>query len=306
MAKNSKQDSNEQGAAISFDLAFFEKRLEESQLEFDSEISRSVFYKEPQEAEQTVIVAVPATTQAVPKKEPTEAPAESSFLAGLALEAQISLASKQSLDQHNRARARSVHDALDRLLKFLIPFIKHVNTVKPEINRSYRLDARTVFANLKWEDAIVDSRKQSLTDAAQLAYVAFSVNLRAPEPVLIKRPWDQFNALKKELHHLRLRTLDDLEEIHKKPKQEWLEARLDSALPVQITFQGNYGNGKIEVLTRNLAEFGQVAFRLEPDDITPTLLDELGLFLIGRTDKLPTLLCASGNQGTQALGPVRV
>jgi hypothetical protein len=170
-----------------------------------------------------------------------------------------------------------------------------VNNVEPAINRIYRLDARTVFANLKWEGAIVDARKHSISDSSQLAYVAFSVNLRAPEPVMLKRPWDQFDALKKELHHLRLRTLEDLEVIHKKPKQEWLEAQLDSALPVQITFKGNYENGKIDVLTRNLADFGQVAFRLEVDDISTALMDELGLFLIGRTAKPPVLLRASGH-----------
>jgi hypothetical protein len=165
-----------------------------------------------------------------------------------------------------------------------------VNSVEPAIDRSYRLDARTVYSQLKWQGAAVDYRKQSLADGAHLAYVAFSVNLRAPEPVLLKRPWSQFEALQRELQHLRLRVLEDLEEIYKKPKQEWLEAHLDAALPVLINFQGNYETGRVEVSTRNLEDFGALALTLAPEEITPALLDELGLFLIGRSARLPALL----------------
>lgn len=123
-----------------------------------------------------------------------------------------------------------------------------------------------------------------------MAHVAFSVNLCSPEPVIIKRPWDQFDALKRELQYLRLRPLDDLEDLYRKQKQEWLQARLEPAFPVQITFQGNYENGKIDVTTRNIEDFGTATFKLEPEDITSVLLDDLGLFLMGGTNKLPGLL----------------
>jgi serine/threonine protein kinase len=288
--QNSQHGGNNRDAAIAFNLSDFEERLEESQREAKYVIHQSVLSKQPQENELTVTVAVPAATHATPPKEPSEKPAESGLLARLALEAKKNTDAKQTLDHEKQATARRVHDALDRILKFFTPFIKHVNNMEPTINRTYRLDARTVFANLRWQGATVDYRKQSLADAAHLAYVAFSVNLRASGPVLIKRPWDQFDAMKSELHHLRLRVLDDLEEIYKKPKQEWLQARLDPALPVQITFQGNYENGKIDVVTRNLENFGTAAFRLESEAITPVLMDEIGLFIIGRTNKLPELL----------------
>ena len=52
----------------------------------------------------------------------------------------------------------------------------------------------------------------------------------------------------------------------------------------------NYALGKIDVLTRNLEDFGQTAFRLQPAEISPALLDELGMFLIARSDNLPALI----------------
>jgi len=114
--------------------------------------------------------------------------------------------------------------------------------------------------------------------------------LRAPEPVLLKRPWGQLEAVKRELEYLRLNALDDLHEISKRPSQEWLEARLAPEFPVQINFTGNYGQGRIDVAALNLESLGHASFRLWPEDVSPAMLDELGLFLLGRSNKLPAAL----------------
>ena len=158
MTKNSQQGGNN-GDVVSYDFTDFEKRLKESRLEFENEIGRSVVYKEPQADKAMVKTDIPAATHADAKKEPASKPVESGLLASLALEAKDSLNAKQTLDQDMHARASRVHEALDRILKFLILFALHVNNVEPAINRIYRLDARTVFDKLKWQGAIVDSRK---------------------------------------------------------------------------------------------------------------------------------------------------
>lgn len=285
-----KKNSNDLSASLAFDMADFEKRLEETQQETSRVLRQSVMPKNIPEVEQTATTSRPAVTHAASPTEQEQAPAESVLLARLAHEAKENLDSKQSDNRHKQAKARRVHDALDRLFKFLTPFIQYVNNIEHAINRTYRLDARTIFADLQWREATVDYRKLSLAEEAHFTYVVLNVKLTAPEPVLLKRPWDQFEALKKEMHHLRLNVLDDLEELYKKPKQEWLEARLDPTLQVQIIFKGNYENGTIDVMTRNMENLGPAVFKLEPEDITVVLMDELGLYLIGRADKPPRLL----------------
>lgn len=178
-------------------------------------------------------------------------------------------------------------DALKRIASFFLPFIRHANDVEPMINRIYCFDARTIYSNLKWQNAIIESRKQSLSEDAHIDYVALSVNLCAPEPVRLKRPWGALETLKKELHHLRLRVIDDMETVTKKPKQEWLEAQLAPDFPVQMRFQGNYAENRIDVMCRNIETFGVTSFKLELVDVTPAFLDSLGLYLIGRSDRLP-------------------
>jgi serine/threonine protein kinase len=287
-AQDSLHGGSDQDVTIHINMEDFEKRLEDTQRMVSYATRQSVLSKELQEAGSTVAITpvVPAGLQ----QEVQQAPTESGLLARLALEAKEKLGTRQSLDQEKQARNRRVHNSLEFILKFLIPFVRHTNNVEPAINRTYSLDARTVFANLKWGGAIVYSRKQSLAEEACLAYVMFKVNLCAPKPVLIKLPLDQLDKLKKELNYLRIRALDDLEEIHKRPKQGWLQARLDPAIPAQIVFQGDYENGKVSIITHNVGDFGHAEFSLKPEDITPALMDDLGLFLIGRTNKLPALL----------------
>lgn len=214
----------------------------------------------------------------------------SGLLAGLAQEAKERLDSRQTSLQAVQAKARRVDEGLNRIVKFFHPFIKHVNDMEPTINRTYRYDARTVYSNLKWRGAVTDHRKQSVSDTALMDYVVFSVNLFAPEPVPLKRPWGPTDTLKKELHYLRLRMLDEEQTATRKPGQEWLETQLAADFPVQIKFQGNYAETSIDVMCRNLGAFGVVAYKLEPDEVTAAFLDSLGLFLLGRSDKLPTQL----------------
>lgn len=291
--KQSPPDQAGKGPLISFNLDELNRSLDEKvQQEAGRIVVQSAQPEEPEEDEPTVKITAPApfSIPVAPKQESTPAPMESGLLARLAHEAKEIEFSQQSAEQKKQAQERSVHDALNRILNFFTPFVRHVNSMEPAINRTYRLDARSVFANLKWQGAKVDFRKQSLADASLLAYVEFGVKFCSPEPVLLKRPWSQFDTIKNELHSLRLNVLDDLDEIYKKPKHEWLEARLDPALPVLIKFQGNYEHGRIDVSTRNLEDFGATNFKLEPGKITPALLDELGLFLMGGTNKLPVIM----------------
>jgi len=293
-ADNKPKSDSELHSAVQFDMVEFEERLSNVRQEFHEELKQSVVYKEPEQVDAPLNFNIPEPVQAITEKVQKSAPAElrpqSNLLASLALEAKQSQQSKARVDQNKQAVDLSVHEALDRAYTFFLPFVRHVNEMEPAINRIYRLDARSVFANLKWQGGLVDSRKHGLNDSSFRSYVAFSVNFLAPEPIFLKRPWGQFEALKKELHNLKLSTQDDIDVIHKRPKQEWLETYLDPALPVQIIFQGNYSHGKVDLLTRNLLDFGQAAYSVVPENISAEFLDELGLFLMGRTDKLPALM----------------
>jgi hypothetical protein len=217
------------------------------------------------------------------------APGESTLLAELAEEAAEAAGSSQDIARDGDALAQRVHDALRRIVRFLVPFCAHANTLVPEIRRSYRLDKRAVYTNLQWCDAFASSRNQEVAAGALLDHVRFSVRLEAPEPVIVTRRWDQLPVLETELRVLNLRALDDIK-IVGNAKQEWHRVRLAPSIPVQMRFQGNYSEGRIDVLASNVDGFGIAAFEIDADDVTPTLLDGIGRYLIGRSNTLPLAL----------------
>lgn len=215
---------------------------------------------------------------------------QSSLLSELAQES----AKKQSADlsqtQALKTRSQNLHDALEKVAGFFISFTQLANDMAPDISRNYRLDARTLYANLKWVSSRVETRKQDLSSSALIAHVTFSVTYRSPEVILVTSPWNQLEVLKAEISSLNLGIIDESELDGKRPKQEWLQVHLSSDLPVYLRFQANYDKGYIDVLSRNLIAFGISSFRLKAEDINSTILDDIGRVLLGRSDKLPDAL----------------
>jgi hypothetical protein len=275
---------------INFDItatmADIERHLEEARRSTAHE------YIEPQRPSfQLEMNSAPVAEVAPPPPPPPPVSSfESGFLAELAQEAAKKQGDNLSATQALQARSQRLHDALTRIAGFFTQLIQFANKMEPDIARNYRLDARTAYTNLKWKGAFLDSRKQDLSATALLAHATFSVNYCAPEPVLVTRPWDQLEALKAELNNLKLRALDEAELDSKRPKQEWLQVRLAPEFPVHLRFLANYDKGHIDVLSRNLLAFGIKSFRLQAEDVTSALLDDLGRVLLSRSDTLPSAL----------------
>ncbi len=218
-------------------------------------------------------------------------PGGSSFLAELAGEANSKLRAQQIAAEDHQSRSTRLNEALGRLFQFLKPFSRHTNDIAPVIQRAYYLDSKAVFTPLKWSDAFADFRKQDLSDAALLDHVLFRVTLTAPEPVPVTRRWTQMDALKNELGICALRTVDDLDMLFRnRGREDIFNAYLAPAFVLKMRFHGNYREGKIDLACNNLKGFGLTSFRLQPEDISPALLDDLGRYLIGRSNRLPALL----------------
>ncbi len=212
----------------------------------------------------------------------------SSLLAELAGEATSKLKALQSESEERQARSEKLSAALKKIYKFLQPFSAHVNNIAPSIPRTYRVDSNAAYSNLSWENALADYRKQSLADNAHFDHVSFSVRLQANEPVTVTRRWNQMDALKKELDAFGLSPMDDPDMLMRsKSQQETFSIRIAPDFLLKIIFKGDYANGMLDISGRNFDGFGMSAFRLDPERVSVELLDDLGRFLIGRTDVLP-------------------
>lgn len=211
------------------------------------------------------------------------------FIAELEQEVAARQQSEAHCAQDAEDKARQLHDALSRIFDFLNQLSRHANQLEPEISRVYRLDAQTAYSGLRWRDAFADFRKQGLAENARLSHASFRVRLVAPQPVTLLRRWDQMESLKKDLHILDLRIVDD-DVFAKKAGQEFVKVQLAPEFTVQINFKANYTAQRIDILCRNLEGFGIAAFILDADQVNQSLLEELGRFLLSRGNALPGAL----------------
>jgi hypothetical protein len=215
---------------------------------------------------------------------------QSNLLSELAQES----AKKQSVNfsqtQALKTRSQNLHNALEKVAGYFISFTQLANDMLPDISRIYRLDARTIYENLAWVKSHVEIRKQDVSTSALISHITFTVTYRAPEIILVSRPWNQLEMLKKEISNLNLKVIDESEFDEKRLKQEWLQVHLSSDLPVYLRLQGNYEKGHIDVLSRNLIAFGISSFQLKAEDVDSILLDDIGRILLGRSDKIPDAL----------------
>ena len=266
-------------ADIDASMADFERRLEAEQTKHRPPAApdeRPLPRPEP---------AVPAPKSA-DQAQRTESPAGSSLLA------ELESAAKEKIDggkSDNTARNREVHDALNRVFRFLDVFCRHANVLQPSIARNYHLDTRNAYTGLQWREAWVKSRRRSLSDKALLDCISFRVRLAAPAPVTATLGWDQAEAFKKDMQLLDLRVAPGVDPEARVEGNEFV-IELAPDFPVQIAFAGNYDNNRIDILSRNLEGFGIAAFTCDPKDVTDELLDGLGRFLLARTNSLPALL----------------
>lgn len=274
---------------IDASMADFEQRLEAERL------------RQPRPA---AAPTVPPPAPAIPKPRIAQPPAPPAPTATPAppttprepvaggLLAELEIAAKEKAgdrDARQAANSQALHEALDRARRYLDAFCRHVNVLAPSISRTYRFNDRCIFENLQWRDANVKSRRVGLAEYALLDFIAFRVRLAAPAPISVTVPWNKLDDLKKEMHVVDLRTAEgmDLDGIVDKDQRI---VRLAPDFPVQITLAANYESGRVDILSRNLERFGISAFVCAPEDVTQDFLDELGRYLLSRSDSLPAKL----------------
>jgi hypothetical protein len=285
------EDIRRLAADIDASMADFERRLETERMRQPRpEVGQKIQAPLPKLGAPAPAAPVPppaAAPQPVvrTKAAPVAAPPAGGLLAELAVE----VGAKGDEHAQHVVDERRLHEALDRVFRYFDVFCRHANTLAPSVGRIYRLDAQTAYADLRWQEAMVKSRRNSLAESALLDFVAFRVRLAAPAPVTVKVGWNALDAFKKDMHILDLRTAEGLDLDGVVEKGE-LVMHLAADFPVQITFGANYESGRIDVLSRNLDGFGIAAFTCTADDVTQDFLDDLGRFLLARSNSLPAAL----------------
>ena len=221
------------------------------------------------------------------------------LLAELADQATQKIRALQSGEELRLAQNLTLHQALNKIFKYLNLFTSHLNQIQPTISRRYDIDEHCAYNALQWTEGFADYRKQSLADNAYLDHVSLRIKLTNSTPVILKRRWYEVQNLKEHLHTQGLRARQEIETlVENKLPNEFFYAELTPDFQVHIQFQGNFTSHQIDMLCTNLDSFGTSAFTLQTNQITPQFLDDFGRFLMGRKVNLPLQLISTRYQPT--------
>lgn len=213
----------------------------------------------------------------------------SSFLAELAGEATQTLEAKRSQQQDRHEIEQSVHSALDRAFQFFNVLVKHLNALEPSIERTYAFDGKAHFAPLRWKNGLIEYRKQSLADNALFDHVYFQVKMLVPEPVQVTRRWEQFDEVRKDVLAFGVKPKEDLHELWRNRTQKpTFQITLEPEFLIRMRFQANYTEGCVDLECGNLDGFGEIKAKLRPEQLTTSVFDEFGRYLMGRSKYLPS------------------
>lgn len=179
-----------------------------------------------------------------------------------------------------------LHQDLKTVFDYLNQLIRHANTLKPVLPRSYRLDARNSFDGLVWHDGFVDYRSTSRFDRSYYEQILFQVSYRAPAPLAAVCPADQAGIVRKELELVNLRIQRE-EPVMLPEGGPGVRYVLPDAIPLHLAVQADFSNDALTFRCRNAGNFGPTAYRLPGGSITRPLLDGIGLVLLGRSDTMP-------------------
>ena len=179
-----------------------------------------------------------------------------------------------------------LHQDLKTVFDYLNQLIRHANTLKLVLPRSYRLDARNSFDGLAWHDGFVDYRSTSRFDRSYYEQILFQVSYRAPAPLVAVCAADQAAIVRKELELVNLRIQRE-EPVMLPEGGPGVRYVLPDAIPLHLAVQADFANDALTFRCRNAGNFGPTAYRLPGGSITRPLLDGIGLVLLGRSDTMP-------------------
>lgn len=230
----------------------------------------------------TPIAYVPKVVVAeVPLQAPMPEPQIGSLLSGL----------RQQADQHRRQekvlsteRTASNH-LIDRALKFIFFYlhdlVQQLNTLKPEIPRTYLLADNLQLANLVWQEGFTDYRTQSQSAGAMMELVTFSYQLAANKPLVVERDGPVVERFRSTLFDYGLK-YSCKEFKSERLYVERAEFQISSQLSVSIRWRADFERGVLVFETRNFERLGVSLFNVKPGAVDLALLEELGKLVLGQ------------------------
>jgi hypothetical protein len=234
-------------------------------------------------------MAQAATPGPAPGASPSSAAAGGGRLAQLKRLAQAKLEEEERPDPQEEIDQR-VSDALQRAYQYLKDLTEQLNVVKPAYDKGYRIVGVPEFGNLAWETGRIDFRSREISPTKKLyEQVAMHFRLSGNKQIRVTRENPASDRLRQVLRDNKM----EFQESGSRNEKGYTDKTtfvLQCEVRASLILEGDFGNGRIMLRTRNVERFGMAEHRLVPEAIADKSLDELTAYILGETHRIGPLL----------------
>ncbi len=230
--------------------------------------------------------AVKEAAVLVPAQPASPAPA-GDLLGQLAQAAAAQTQTQTDESYSQRLLARRLNDALRRSYDYFHQFTQHLNVLKPAVSLNYALDARHRFADPHWSEGVANYRTNGRSEEVLLESVVLRLRFSAAA-VEVMIAEEKITAFRNELQILNLEISEETNV--GRTGKAGTRFKLAGSIPVQLNFRADMLAEHIAVRARNIGGLGLSAYALDPDAMTHTTFDAIGLCLLGRATHMPESL----------------
>jgi hypothetical protein len=186
------------------------------------------------------------------------------------------------------ASNRLIDESLKYIFFYLHDLVQQLNTLKPEIPRTYVLIDNLALADLAWQEGFADYRTQSQSAGAMMELVTFTFQLTGAKTLVVERDGSVAERFRSALFDYGLK-FSCQEFKNERRYVERAEFKISSQLSVSLRWRADFERGVLVFETRNFERLGISLFNVKPSAIDFALLEELGKLVLGQSSRFRDL-----------------
>lgn len=201
--------------------------------------------------------------------------------------------SRKVQEQTNEAQKAQnlqvVNTALRGVFQYFTEFANSLNILKPDVTRSFYLEATTKFDNLAQGSYRVRDRRKTIDHRDYFEEVTLRFSWSGPQPLIVERDTPALiQRLRDSLAGYNLR-YECREVRNERGAVERAIFTIEPEVIADATFAGNWDTGKVRLTLKNVEMLGAIDFQYETTEVEGALFEELAKLLLGKPNALRTL-----------------
>lgn len=188
---------------------------------------------------------------------------------------------QQTTEQLQNRNLVAAHARLQEALLYWVELFKSLNVIKPEVRRTYYLEA-VPLPDLLQVDYNVNARRKTVEHADFVEAVILRFHCRSPARVTIEKQGDAtVQRLRENLWSCSLK----FEASEQRSERGYIERGTFTVacdVPVMITIAADLEQGNVKIATKNLERFGEAVYVFGFDEFTKDVNEELAKVVLAK------------------------